>query len=284
MQEMFRMFLLYQFKFHDIKPLLDTQTILKERAFIRFLEQKEAVEGLMRQKEEPKIEIRKTKEKIEQKPGEKAKREELETYVISYYNPTSKKYETLEATQRIVMDDILRKKIEEAAGAQTAYHLYSFIATPIITKEVDPYILKEILENREYGTPPQSGTAPAVKMLIRESEPAKIEEAKSALVEAIKRKESAEKKIGEEIMIMEEVIKEIKKGGDIRQTLRQLGPLTRAKFLAAIRKKGISKAVLLLLLEKDVEFLKSVKKKLETLTVDGLLELIRAMRILQRRK
>lgn len=278
------MLLLYRVRFDDIQPMLDLQKALRESALMMFLEKKAAPEGLMQKKEEPKLEIKKTRGSIGPKVGDKAKLEESETYTISYYNPNLDRYEVLESTTTIVMDDTVKKKIEETTGVQNVYPLYSFIVTPIMLKEINPYILKEILENREYGTPPPSGGATAMRIRVTEAEPAKIGEAKGAIEEAIRRKESAEDRIAAEIIILEQAIDRIKKGGDIRGSVRELGPLTRARFLAALRKKGISKEVLLLLLIRDVDFLKSIKKKLETLTVDGLIELVKAMGMIQKIK
>lgn len=276
------MLLLFRVGAGDTKPLLDLQKALKERAFLSFWENKATSEELMQKKEEPKIEIRKTRESIGPKVGESTKQEEIETYTISYYNPTLKKQEILETKVAITIDDTVRKKIEEATGAQTVYPIYAFITTPIVTKEVNPYLLEEILNKREYDTPPPHGGGAAVKIVIRETESEKVNEIKGAVVEAIRRKENTEEKVASEIVVLEHVIAEIKKGGDVQNTVTQLGPLTRARFLAALRKKGISKGVLLLLLTKDVDLLKSIKKKLETLTVDGLIEIVKAMSILQK--
>ncbi len=283
MQQMAQeMLLLFRISSGEIKPLLDLQKALKERAFLSFWERMAPPENLMQKKEEPKIEIKKITESIGPKISEKGKQEEVETYTISYYNPTLKKQEVLETKVMITIDDAVRKKIEEATGAQTLYPVYAFITTPIITKEVNPYLLEEILNKREYDAPPPSGGAAPVRIVVKDMEAEKISEAKGAIVEAIKRKESAEEKVASEIAVLEYVIEKIKKGGNARSVVKQLGPLTRARFLAALRKKGISKDVLLLLLARDVDFLKSIKKKLETLTVDGLVELVKAMGTLQK--
>lgn len=351
MPDMMQQMFLYQFRFDDIKPLMDIQKVLRDRAFMMFWEKKAAPEELMEKKEEPMIKIAKTGDKTEAKVGTKSQKEETATYSISYYNPVLKKEEVLESTMSITMDDTAKKIIEESAGAQSVYPLYSFIASPILMKEINPYILKEVLDNREYDTPPpSSGGAAArikpqeqiVQAIIIEHEPprtvhvkavdskgielprvdskvvnksvavevvavtpnvVRVTEAKTtnvvprvkpsetevvvatkAVEEVIKRKEHTEEKLETEIVQLEHVVGEINKGRGIHAALRQLGPITRARFLTALNKKGLSKSVLLLLLERDISFLKSIKKKLLLLSVDDLVDLVKAMGVLQKKK
>jgi len=60
-----------------------------------------------------------------------------------------------------------------------------------------------------------------------------------------------------------------------------LGPLTRARFLIAWKKKKLPPKVLVQLLEEDIRFLNQIKKKLRLLSVEGLMDLVKAMKKLQ---
>ncbi len=283
--------ILYRFTLEDVKPLVDVQKVLRDRTLVIW-EQKLVAGELMQKKEEPRLEIKKTNEKREAKVGRKnLEQEMIETYSISYYNPVLKKNEIIETSTTILMEDLVKQKIEESTGMQSTYPLYSFIITPVVLKEINPIILEDILQNREYDTPPPSSGASVIKVAPQQNvvklqlvEEKKIDEVKGALIEVIKRKEGTEKRISKEIVLLEHVTENIKKGKDIRSTIQQLGPITKARFLAALKKRGISKSIILLLLEKDILFLKSIKKKIELLSVDDLINLIKTIRFLQKKK
>lgn len=70
------------------------------------------------------------------------------TYKLTYYNPEMHKVEVLEASSAIKTKDVAQQMIEESVGRHSTYPLYSFIATPLIRKEIVPWKLEEILNER----------------------------------------------------------------------------------------------------------------------------------------
>lgn len=217
-------------------------------------------------------------------------REELETktYALTYYNPETDTVEVLTSTSDIKINDSIQKNVEESTGMQSGYSIYSFITTPLMMKVVDERLLKEILDEREYGTPPKFSGATAVRVSDERTR-AKItaihntERSKDALVESMRRKDLVEAKIDQEIIMLEETVNLIRKDEEKPElALRKLGPLTRARFLVALRKKKLSKEVIVLLLEKDIGFLKEIKGKLKGMTLGALLSLVNSMRDLQK--
>lgn len=267
----------YTLKFDELKPLLETLVVLEESPLDFLLKSMNPPEGIMKEKEEVALEIVKIG----------AKDEALEEkYKITYYNPETKRSDVLETTIKIRVDDTAEKKIEEALGMHSVYPVYAFITTPIIKREMSPYLLEQIIKEREYGTPPPFGGAAAIKLSSPHIvvEERRRKRAESAIIETIKRKERTEKRLAKEIIIMEKAIEELKKGKQPTKVLRKLGPLTRARFLAALRKRNLTNAMMILLMEEDAKFLRSMKKKLELLSFDDLLGLIRIVKELQKRE
>jgi hypothetical protein len=223
--------------------------------------------------------------------GKAGEKESVTSYAITYYNPELHKTEVLEARSEIKMADYGTKLVEEAVATQSAYAIYSFIAQPLIKTEVVPWKLQEILSQREYGTPPPppSGAAvvPARIVAQRESDTAELARREEAIREAagrfVMRKEQAEAKVDEEIVLLEEAVAMIRAGEDMDRVIEKLPPLSRARYLLALRKKHLGRQAVISLLLKDSGFLKMVKKKLEMFTLDDLMSIYKALRGMRRK-
>ncbi len=215
----------------------------------------------------------------------------VSTYAITYFNPELNKTEVLQAKSEIKISDFSKKSVEEAVGAQSAMSIYRFIASPLMKTEVVPWKLEEILAQREYGTPPPppagAAVAPIKVIAERESEivaQKKRDEAlKAAIGEFVIRKERSELEIEEEILLLEEVIAALRAGDDIDKVIERLPPLSRARYLLALRKKKLGRLAIITLLLRDASFLKTIKKKLELFTLDDLVDIYKALRKLQKR-
>jgi hypothetical protein len=225
--------------------------------------------------------------------------------------PEVHKVELLESQKCVKVPDIAQQMIEESMGLRSTYTLYKYIAMPLCRTETDPLKLKEILNNREYGTPPDFGSAGVVKMNQQKEEAkaeivakekevrnAAIEVAyckektekdtkgivvanrdnmRNAIIEVVYRKEKTEEEIEHEIAVLEHVVQVITEGGSMKKSIEELPPLTRARFLAAVQKMGLDRKVVVQLLVKDIAFLRGIKKKMEKFSVKELLELVKVM-------
>ncbi|MEK6982151.1 MAG: hypothetical protein AABX38_04430 [Candidatus Micrarchaeota archaeon] len=278
----------YQITSEGIKPLVEARVIIQNDDVLALLAKQVLSEGLVKRKSEEEV-LAKTKVKesnrIEKKKGSAKEGEfETRTYILSYFNPELDKAEELEETTELEIKDPIQASIEEAVGEKSTFKIYSFIASPIIRKEINPEIVKEILENRDYDTPPKFGGAQIVRILNSSNSKIKIipAEAYKATIEMVKRKELIEKRVVQQIVVLEKVQEDIKISPNLQKILDKLPPLTRARMLIALRKKKLDQIQILKLLEKDSKFLKEVKKKLETMTTSDLLAIVRAIKELNK--
>jgi hypothetical protein len=151
---------------------------------------------------------------------------------------------------------------------------------------VVPWKLEKILAEREYGTPPDAGSGAGVvpvrvikqTQAEREIAIAHEEEIKAAVAESIIRKERSELAVVEEILLLEEVVEALRSGEDIDEILKRLPPLSRARYLLAIKRKHLSRKKIINMLLRDATFLKKLKKKLELFTLDDLLNMVKILR------
>jgi hypothetical protein len=270
----------------QIRPLFEGQTVNKEEALAAFMSHPLMLEGPKDEPSKGQAEVIAEAKKTDENKTTGTKDEEgsSRTYSLTYFNPETEKAEVIEAKVDIKMTDYATRMIEESVGIGSVYPLYAFIATPMIRTEVLPWRLKEILDEREYATPPPSGGASAVRVpgQAKQSEVVALTKlevaARDAVVEALVRKENSEARLNSEIAVFENVVAAIRKGADPGSALGSLPPLSRARYLAALRRKRLEKKEVLGLLMRDLRLLKSIRKKLETLTVDGLLGLVKAMK------
>jgi len=420
----------YEFSEGELKPLVDIQTMLEDddplQQFSKFMEKveppaKEAKKDISVAIAEIQDDVASHSDSSMSSVQGTSEREDVQSshYVITFFNPETGKAEILGVSSEIRVKDYAKKVVEESLGQQSTLPLYTFIATPIIRKEVNPYILEDIIKNMEYDTPPpfggsvkisteksaailrekaasikQSETVAVSRLEQRQSESrqkhkraddkradeiqepiivAASEEAKDnleksekiraeqsgtkqsfepvsikfesvpiksghpvkspahsseiivttqnpepvaapkqsqpiistpqkkgkfaahnpkseivlepsvkhAIEESIVRKERAEKDISQEIVSIERVVVSIRdKHIPLEKAILALPPITRARFSAVVRKKHLPASTIISLLEKDISFLKSVKKKLATLSFEGLLALVRAIKSL----
>lgn len=278
----------FTFSKMDMVPILLMQTLARQDSVLNtYLQQAILSESIMRQRRdssEAGVLARATSETKNRKKGE---RETTTSYTISYYNPELGTTEVLDEKTRIKTDDIATRMIEESVGIRSALPVYKFIVQPLMRKEVVPWKLEQILSEREYGTPrpPPTGAA-VIPVRIIKAKAAEKKHGKSiqALIsEAVLRKEKSESKLTEEILLLEEAVKAIRGGESIDKVIKRLPPLSRARYILALKKKMLGKDALLKLLLYDISFLKMLKKKLELFTLDDLIGMYKMLRGLQKR-
>ncbi len=275
----------------QIRPMFEGQTVSKEDALAAFMSHPLMLEGLKDEPSKSQAEVLAEAKRPDESKSTTVKGEESSsrTYFLTYFNPETEKAEVIEGRVDVKITDYATRMIEESVGVGSVYPLYAFIATPMIKTEVVPWLLKEILDEREYTTPPPSGGASAVKVPDqgKASEVVTLTKlevaARDAVVEALVRKENSEKRLNAEIVVFEEAVAAIRKGADPGSALGKLPPLSRARYLAVLRKKNLEKKAVVSLLLRDVRLLKSIRKKLETLTVDGLLGLVKAIKRIRKK-
>jgi hypothetical protein len=265
------------------KLLVESRKSSKEELMSRFLPESLLIEGKEIAKGEAEViaeAIKPNADKLGNAKADKGSR----TYSLTYYNPETHKAEVIEGQTDIRMRDPTLAAAEESVGLGSAYPIYSFIASPLIRIEVVQWRLEEILNEREYGTPPESGSASMIKVSKIEQKSADIVAlkaeviAREALIIALERKEDSEKKIEYEIRIFEETIDSVKKGEPIAQAIRNLPPLSRARYLVLLKKKKLQEKIVLGMLSRELNLLKAIKKKLEALTPKELLAIVSALK------
>ncbi len=281
-----RMVYSYDFRFGDLLPLMEFQGAAEQESSQGvFMSQPILKESLMKgEKEEAGV--------MAEAAGEIAtKAEAKKAYVLTYYNPETQKVELLEARSDVRIKDFVTRMIEEAVGIRSAYPLYRYIGSPIMKQEIVLWKLEQILAEREYGTPPPSESgAPVMSVKMMERKKSEIvaikkheDEIREAIAEAIIRKEKSEVKIDEEILLLEETVEALRRGEAVEKALKLLPPLTRARYIVALRKRGLSREMIIGLLVRDSSFLKRIKKKLEAFTFEDLLNMVRMLRGLRKK-
>jgi|SRR5208283_2608533 len=212
------------------------------------------------------------------------------SYAITYYNPETRKAEVLSEKSDIRIKDETIKSIEESVASQSLYPIYKYIGFPLLKTEVVPWKLEQILSERDYGTPPPSGGAsviPVKLVALKESEIAaqkKLEEnVKSALELAIVRKEQSEIKLGEEIVVMEDAVEALRRGEDLDNVIARLPPLSRMRYILLLRKRKMPVQIVIRMMQREAEFLKSSKKKLSFFSTDDLVSMLKALRAVRKK-
>lgn len=279
---------------HDMRPIIDMQSVVESHsALATFSGFALLMENLMREKAYHGMQVlaraAAKKEDGVKTEAKKTSKSETQTYSLVYINPETKKAETISAKSTIKIDDTAKRMVEESMGMRTTAPMYKFISTPLVMKRVDPYKLKEILDQREYGTPPPFGGAAKVKLTAEkkkvESEIVAVKQdrkARSGLKLSLLRKKRMEAAITEELMVLREVMAEIEGGAELEEALARLPPLTRARFQVALKIKKLDREAVVSLLKKDVRFLKKMKDKLKKLTKKELLKLVKMFRLIGR--
>jgi hypothetical protein len=221
----------------------------------------------------------------EQEKG--SSKETTTTYTISYYNPELKKAEVIEAKSEIMVSDYPAQAIEDSLGQRSLLPIYLYMGTPLMKSEVLPWKLEEILGEREYGTPPKSGPgASVVPVLVIEKTATDLAREKvisNAIGETILRKEKTEKELASAIIVLEQAVAELRKGSQMGTAIQRLPPLSRARYLAVLRKKMLERQSLINMLLRDSSFLKGVAKKLGAFSLDDMVNMAKMLRGLKKR-
>jgi hypothetical protein len=276
----------YDFAIREMRPMIEMEIATSEDILSQFVSQSLLIEEAKKSVKEE-AEVLAHAAKKESEILEIGKKGATRTYSLTYYNPVTHKAEIIEEKIDIKVTDYVTRMIEESVGINSSYPLYTFVASPLIRTEIVAWKLKQILDEREYGTPPEFGGTAKVKVSPKKKSEIiaikKRDEAiKEAVVEAIIRKEKSEEKLGHEIVVFEETVKAIREGKDTKKSISKLPPLSRARYKVAMKRKRLSKEEIIDLLLQDIKFLKNLKKKLTTLTIDGLLNLVKALKKLKK--
>jgi hypothetical protein len=282
----------YDFKSQEIRPMVETEILLARDDVLASFREKSLDEPLRKetpvQSEDVSLAevqddvaaMTETSYSSTQTPTE-TEQGESRHYAITYFNPATGKSEVLSLVSSIRIKDYAKSVVDESVGLRSTYPIYSFIASPLVQTVIDPYKLQEIKDNMEYGTPPKFGGAMAVrcetKPVVKIVPLSRKEVQKNMFGEAMMRKQLTRNRVEEEIILLEKAVQDLKAHMGAEEAIKRLPALSRARFQAALRKKHLSPIVVLGLMEKDVSFLKNVKKKLDAMSRNDLLDLARAM-------
>ncbi|MGV8176586.1 MAG: hypothetical protein ACP5NX_02200 [Candidatus Bilamarchaeaceae archaeon] len=236
--------------------------------------------------------------------------DEVDSYTLTYFNPETKKTEVVAGKVDIAIKDYTTKAVEQSLGAKNTLPIFKLVASPIALTVVDPDRLKQILDEREYGTPPESGAGAVVSVekakamagMIRveqKADEAKAGQAaavqrkraesarkseivalrpelavpKESIIIAEERKERVEGRIDEEVAAFEEALSMLDRGEDLDTALAKLPALSRARLQILARKKKMSRKVMHSILETDLKFLRATKEKLKGMSIRELVSL-----------
>jgi len=209
-------------------------------------------------------------------------KEVTSTYTISYYNPELKKSEVIESQSQIKMSEYPVQSIEDSLAQRSLLPIYAYMGSPLMKSEVLPWKLEEILGEREYGTPPKGGpgegVAPIVAVDKAATDAAREKEISNAVGEAVLRKEKTEKELASAIIALDGVVAELRKGGNIDKAIGNLPPLSRARYLAVLRKKMLERQIVINMLIRDSSFLKGIVKKLGNFSLDDMVNMVKMLR------
>ncbi len=280
---------LYKFSGADMLPVIDMQRLALEQTALSVFSQRNVMqEELLKKQRKGRQESIMALSHSQDIQTKAQNKEESQTrsYSITYFNPESQKTEVIAEEAKINVKDLSKAMVDESIGTGSARGLYTYIGMPIIKEEVVPWKLEQILAEREYGTPPDAGSGAGVVpvRIIKQSQHereiaiAHEEEIKAAVAEAIIRKERSELEIVEEILLLEEVVEALRSGEDIDKVLERLPPLSRARYILAMRKKHLTRKQIINMLLRDATFLKKLKKKLELFTLEDLLNMVKILR------
>ncbi len=209
-------------------------------------------------------------------------------FSLMYYNPELKKVEMVEEKISIKSDSYSspeQQALEEATGQKSMYSPYSLIGSPIMMEKVNPYILESVLSKIEVDNPKPFGGASAVHIpnqafatLEQKLQKEGAEEeivALNAIKEVQAGKESLVKAAGKEILVLEQAIKALQETDRKEdRIIDKLPPLSRIRYMALLRKKaGLERTLVTDLLIADVDFLESMKKRLNRMNMREFFEI-----------
>ncbi|MBN2477871.1 hypothetical protein JXB01_01125 [Candidatus Micrarchaeota archaeon] len=222
---------------------------------------------------------------------EKTKKEtETVDFAIVYYNPVTKKSEVVHIKSEVVITDYI-DTIEDSVKNASAYGIYKFVTTPLLTTEVNQEVLREIMDKIEIVSPKPFGGAMTVpRIIIEKTEKPEIEvlegeksRAEKAVVTALERKLEMAKKIDEEIVALEQAAEMLKGKKPLEKIIEKLPPKIRALVLVQIKKKKMDKEILRMLILEDVKFLEKIKIKLNKMSLKELIKLAKTLKGIKER-
>lgn len=273
----------YDFKTEEMKPLIETHEIIKQDDILKLFGSRELIENKQVEKEDESLAIAEVQDDVSSVDQNTTSYTQTATekeshfskhYAITYYNPLTHKAEVLEVISDICIKDYAQQKIEEATGVGSTYPIYRFIAQPFLRVSLNPQVIEDIVNNADYDESAPSSGQTTVRF-GKKSEIVALE--KNAVRSVIMRKEKVEEKLKSEVVAIDRVVSAIRKGVRPESAVEELPALSKAKFKAALEKGKINRKTLLKLLERDLTFAKGIKKKLESMGLKDLMEIIKAM-------
>ena len=290
------------FAFGKMDPLLEQTMLMNQLSapmlMVQFREQERQIQELERRmSEEAEQAIREeheeTEEVVSTSTEKAAERTEVSHFALLYYNPVLKRTEVVVEDVTLKLSEFKspeQQVIEESVAQKSTLSIYSRVAAPLMYTKIDPYILDSVLKSIEVEQPKPFGGAAAV-MLPKREITAKLDEiekggtpeeivAVDAIREMEERKANISKEIGKETIALEtaiQALQETDKPAD--KLLEKLPPLSKARYLALLRKrKDIERILLIDLLILDAEFLENFKKKLKSMSIRELVKNIRKLK------
>ncbi len=270
----------YEFGADGPIPILETVLLFKDDVLLFFKSQEVLAEGPIKTEtaeegEKQTIEIPAIKdEKFSKTKSERG-------FGIKYFNPILNKTQNVIATTQIVVTDVMKNPVDEALSKENEQVVYSYVASPIMTEKVNPYLLEEIRRSFDIQPPKPFGGGVVVPLTIEKKEApevAEIQVAKEMLIETLRRKESVIKRAQGEIIAIEYAVKAIRKGKPLEKATEKLPVGVRAALWVRLRKKEIDKEAVLALLMKDLKLLKGISVKLKKMSLKDLIKLAHSLK------
>ena len=214
-----------------------------------------------------------------QKPsGQEVSKKDIETtsYSLVYFNPETNKAEVVKGSVSLAYEDETQQAIEESLGQRSAHGIFLNIGGPLIKEKVNEDVLNEILRSIKLDSPDPFGGGTGVQIKTEKIAAGIVEKHGDqiiALEVAESRREAVEKKLDEHIIIVEDAIANLrKKGSKMPEILETLPPLTHERMIALCEKrKNMPKKEIVDLLERDTQFLKAMRNRVENLSISDIL-------------
>lgn len=280
-------------KFVGLQPLMESQLLIAPMQYYPAVLAQDIATKITEKQDEIQMERKQSISRYETLKEQKYQIEkETRSYSLIYYNPESKKSEVLEGSTTIEIDNYTSLVVEESLSQRSTYSIFSFIATPFLLQYVDERLLNEILSKIDVEPASKFGGGVAIKTiedklpvesLVRAMNASDEEKMKmrDCIVAAVEKKKIIEREVDSKVVVFEEVVNAIRKGDAASKAIARLPTLSKVRFEALLRKKRLTKKIILSMLEKDKDFLKAVSNRLASLTLKELLELAKTVKILK---
>ncbi len=199
-----------------------------------------------------------------------------EEYTLAYFNPYLG-VQSFKETQFVLFSSFAQKAIEDACASRSSYPIYNYISAPLLKAEIQ----KKQIELAHRIIPPDN--APSAQGQIAETKNIAHEIELQAKEEAIRRKRRIEEEIKNRIVVVADVLKDVKKTQkkqNLNNIIKKLPPLTYARLTAwlhitkQLQPRKTEKTIIIDFLKREQTFARGIKRSVHNLTPKKMAEIV----------